>query len=1010
MVETQNPVPQPVEAPKTQESATLARASVAAILHPNFIDHPDKKPDGVLWPKIKPGEKTGADQMYKKFAIDVDGQSVSLYNYLDDAKDVFESLIACLSPEQRASLPKRTVGDVEILDFKSPEVRLHVIQGIVEQIDTTGMDKFATVIAQLGDIQSTDALQVLQALGISYANDIINASAEPQTITTTTETMVKKSRRHVSRVNHGRLQMPSEFSRTLREGEDKKTLELSKETNGLFRNPDGSPTREFQRPVEVDLRTAVALQDILLPPGERLARIRLEGVIAAKKAARAATETTTEEGDELNKILKKLVSDEDAVAEINTLTQQLEQMRQMERAAILVGLKVGYEDGTLAIQPPISADVQRLADEITKGVPAVLGGKTLETNRNQTASMLESVLTTSLSAEQQLVLQKYLSGTSLQTTTSAETVLKDLGLENNPEKSDLLRILADGRRVTRAFGSLAKKQDSYAQVDDMYTRGTVFDMGLKGVEYLYRQGDIKSEVVTETTTLSPEVKTETITPTPQLIQESIPEYTVDESPLRIETPKVEETPEVVASEDPDAVDVSKIPQTTKLPGDPSPEDVAFAERILARRKAERKAQEVSPTPPKAEEKPFPIDNSADSDLGVGMPGFNVPPEAKPPVEEKPWPVDRSDEIDAGVGAVYGEPVERVPSQFEQLLEQDARAVQDSELDNDMTPPEVPTTVDTGKETRKRPSKEDQKKVAAYYIWEKRTSGDELTDQERARAELSAHRQDRVDAFQAQVVLAEQFATVEPTDDQIKLPARINYEVRKRAGAQEVSSSEDQTADWEEARKHLIELRKQAAEEAQAIYQSRLVESQAPPSQSEVDEQAYAHFDRRVTGTDKTDWSEAEKLLKLKVGGRSLQDLQHLGFSQQEIIAFGKIRNKGEIIKRINERNQALGYPLWTDDTATRKFVAYGVREARNVQQIDEKTRAEQVSSLIDTIILKKIGKEGLDRLHQMGVETTTLTALENNDEAIGTFITAQGWQNDEQTIVFLKSVIEAAKA
>ncbi len=978
MAEIQSPIPQPTEAPKTQEAAALARASVTTILHPNFIDHPDKKPDGVLWPKIKPGEKTGADQIYKKFAIDVDGQSVSLYNYLDDTKDVFESLIACLSQEQIAKLPKRTVGDVELLDFKSPEVRLHVIQGIVEQIDDVGMDKFGTVIAKFGDIQSTDALQVLQALGVSYANDIINASVEPQTVTTTTETTVKKSRRHVSRVNHGRLQMPSEFSRTLREGEDKKTLELSKETNGLFRNPDGSPTKEFQRPVEVDLRTAVALQDILLPPGERLARIRLEGLIATKKAARAATETTTTEGNELNKILKKLVSDEDAVAEINVLTQQLEQMRQMERSAILVGLKVGYEDGTRAIQPPVSEDVQRLADEITKGMPAVLGGKTLETNRNQTALMLESVLTTPLSAEQQQVLQKYLSGTSLQTTTSAESVLKDLGWENNPEKNSLLRILADGRRVTRAFGSLAKKQDSYTQVDDMYTRGTVFDMGLKGVEYLYRQGDIKSEVITETTTLSPEVKTETITSTPHLIQESIPEYTVDESPLRIETPKVEEEPEVVASENPDAVDVSKIPQTTKLPGDPSPEDVAFAERILARRKAEREAQEAPPTLPKT--------------------------------EEAPRPVDRSDEVDAGVGAIYGEPAERVPSQFEQLLEQDARAVQDSELENDTTPPEVPTTVDTGKETRKRPSKEDQKQVAAYYIWEKRTSGDELTDQERARAGLSAHRQDRVDAFQAQVVLAEQFATVEPTDDQIKLPARINYEVRKRAGAQEVSPSEDQTADWEEARKHLMELRKQAAEEAQAIYQSRLVEAQAPPSQSEVDEQAYAHFDRRVTGTDKTDWSEAEKLLKLKVGGRSLQDLQHLGFSQQEIIAFGKINNKGKIIEKINERNQALGYPLWTDNTATRKFVAYGVREARNVQQVEERTRAEQVSSLIDTIILKKIGKEGLDRLHQMGVETTTLTALENNDEAIATFITAQGWQSDEQTVTFLKSVIEAAKA
>ena len=51
--------------------------------------------------------------------------------------------------------------------------------------------------------------------------------------------------------------------------------------------------------MEVDLRTAVALQDILLPPAERLARIKLEQQIAEKKAGKTSVETTTTEGDDM---------------------------------------------------------------------------------------------------------------------------------------------------------------------------------------------------------------------------------------------------------------------------------------------------------------------------------------------------------------------------------------------------------------------------------------------------------------------------------------------------------------------------------------------------------------------------------------------------------------------------------------------------------------------------------------------------------------------------------------
>ena len=230
-----------------------------------------------------------------------------------------------------------------------------------------------------------------------------------------------------------------------------------------------------------------------------------------------------------------------------------------------------------------------------------------------------------------------------------------------------------------------------------------------------------------------------------------------------------------------------------------------------------------------------------------------------------------------------------------------------------------------------------------------------------------------------------------------------------AGAPEMSTLEQAKADWEQAEAHLKELRQLAAAEAQALIVKLQKESDVPDSQEQIDTLAFTHYNRRVFGNDKTDWSEAKQQLKLRAGDRAMNTLQDLGFSQHELLELGKMEDKAAMMKKINERNASLGFPLWNDDMATRRFVGSGIREARRVEDDHNIKRAKYAEALVDALMRKKIGEEGLKKLLKQNINKEELIKLEGDLDAKALFIKQRGWQDDTETFVYVNCLIEAAK-
>ncbi len=247
-------------------------------------------------------------------------------------------------------------------------------------------------------------------------------------------------------------------------------------------------TEGLQRLVEVDLRSAVAFSDILLPPEVRLARIQLEQQLAeAKKTAREQVED-----ERLREVLGKLALADENYQKLNS---QLNQLRQTQREAILYAFGVKFKDGRPVIANP-SDEVKQLAVKIKEQYDKMMEtGQVgiLEANRQMVLELLQTQ-GVGLSEEQKNALFTALSNKGRKST---DEIIRQLGIdENHPSFSLLRAIIADGNRVKNAVCGLGRRVvDSYSQVEDLTIEGDILSMGLKGVEYLYRHGKFNEEEI-----------------------------------------------------------------------------------------------------------------------------------------------------------------------------------------------------------------------------------------------------------------------------------------------------------------------------------------------------------------------------------------------------------------------------------------------------------------------------------------------------------------------------------
>lgn len=604
------------------------RAIAEAIRNPAFTQSqpPEARPLGKLWPEVQRGEngtpKTRTLQEVREEYVVKQGEKddVSLVDHLNSRLGMFIDLI---SPEQMGQLKKEGIiagedGNPHITDNPTPEQQMKFIASLIKQIEADGLDDMAILLS--GDnIGANDALTCLQALGLGYAQQALDAINPPST---TKE--VNVIRRKIARTPNGRLQISSKFStpgdklelssarsslfavdktKTLQNAEGiPKTfvsvqLEIAKamkEKNfkavprilQQFENiphesegkqiqsrlgqlavrliseenshlteaqktalkdllPDLADPRQFkkalaitlpieswidnlnstdkatrtdaskhlngalydwgqvmfgregyQRTVEVDLRMAVGLQDVLLPAAVRLSTIKLEQRVADAKGKNEVHELSR--SSDFQGVLKKLVAFDQGYIEA---TQQLQNHRQTERRAILLAADVSYEQGVPAVKPgDVDDTTQELADVIRRNMSSLLGKSVMEQNRVQTAEML-GLAGVTLTKEQISVLNAYLHSDAFRSSLkiNAGDVLADMGIDpEDPNYALAKHIVAEGRRVGRALATLGKGTDSYAKTEDLKIGGTLLDMGLKGVEYLYRQGEYTTKTTEET--------------------------------------------------------------------------------------------------------------------------------------------------------------------------------------------------------------------------------------------------------------------------------------------------------------------------------------------------------------------------------------------------------------------------------------------------------------------------------------------------------------------------------
>ncbi|MEM5800977.1 MAG: hypothetical protein QXD54_05405 [Candidatus Aenigmatarchaeota archaeon] len=310
-------------------------------------------------------------------------------------------------------------------------------------------------------------------------------------------------------------------------------------------------TEGLRRTVEVDLRMAVGLEDILLTPEARLERIKLLQE-ADELRKRIIEIRLSKEGSEEERKLRALLA-ESAWREKLT---QLRNLEQQQREAFLYAFQVKDDDGRLLIdESKLTPEQRQLADQIKQRYYTLIqsgNDRILSINRSMIIEMLR-IEGITLNDDQITTLYEYLSGKKPSSAEKPLTkedhdlffkeFLGNFGINPDDKKYSLLRhIISEGRRVERALTGLARKiQDDFSQVEELSLIGTVagkkpkigeiqhnvFLMGVKGIEYLYRHFQFETEkreekvIISGKTGEKPSLEFPTTVPTYQITQAGI---------------------------------------------------------------------------------------------------------------------------------------------------------------------------------------------------------------------------------------------------------------------------------------------------------------------------------------------------------------------------------------------------------------------------------------------------------------------------------------------------------
>ncbi|MDH7476344.1 MAG: hypothetical protein QHH09_02625 [Microgenomates group bacterium] len=378
-------------------------------------------------------------------------------------------------------------------------------------------------------------------------------------------------------------QSPDE--KTKRQAEDRlriKTFELAALVFG---------TEGLQRTVEVDLRMAVGLEDILLPPEARLQRIKLLEKTREQRRRMNEIKRSTEEPLE-----KRQLEALNAESKWQETLTQLRQLEQQQREAILYAFGVKDDEGKpLVDESQLTEEQKQLAKEIAQRRRTLIESgqdRVLSLNRTMVQEMLrlEGI---NLTSEQINALNDLVSGKSQKT---VEETLADWGIKPEDERYQLIKtIIQDGRRVNSSLTGLARKvQDDFSRVEDLSLTGSVggkkpkiddvshnvFLMGLKGVEYMYRHFRFKKEEQTQKVTIKEEKP-------PLDLPETVPTYQILQSEA-ISPAKPTEQPQPPAAEE----EPTTAPEEAAPTESPPPAEQPAAEVESAPLTAEEEAAET----------------------------------------------------------------------------------------------------------------------------------------------------------------------------------------------------------------------------------------------------------------------------------------------------------------------------------------------------------------------------------------------------------------------------------
>ncbi|MFA9288740.1 MAG: hypothetical protein ACEQSA_02575 [Weeksellaceae bacterium] len=262
-------------------------------------------------------------------------------------------------------------------------------------------------------------------------------------------------------------------------------------------------TEALARTKEVDLRVGVALQDVLLPPAERMKLVKLEQKV--KDGMKRSGNAVSTDGD-TQAILGKLAFYDD---EHQQDVQQLEQLKQEHRKAMLVAFDVKDGDQSIVAADQVSDETKALADAI-KTRRSELSDKSLSETNHQSAL---DILSTKLSfTSNEFALHRVQACASSITevlnsknndaekeklvTQHIQALLQSVNVDPNFATDQEVRgIMMDVARTDRVIKRLDKSdkpgasKDAFSDTDRLKLNGTTLDMGLKGIDYLYRHAE-----------------------------------------------------------------------------------------------------------------------------------------------------------------------------------------------------------------------------------------------------------------------------------------------------------------------------------------------------------------------------------------------------------------------------------------------------------------------------------------------------------------------------------------